>query len=136
MKVQVVFLSIIFVFMSINPAVAGRRHGHHNSHHYGGHGHHNSHYSYGHYDHHDSHGYNLAYGLGGLIVGGIIGATLTNAYNNQPRDYRPSNYVNPYPVNNAIKPSYMLQPNGACYLISHVSNGNMVLSPASSRNCQ
>ncbi len=144
MKFKVCALSSIFLFMSINSAIASGWHGHHyNSHH---HGHHDSHYyryESHHYDHYNDHDYghhndhNAAYAIGGLIVGGILGATLNNSYNNGPRnnDYRRSNYTAPYTVNNVIRPSYMLQPNGECYLISHVSNGNMVLSPASPRNC-
>ena len=147
MKLGAVVLIIVFAVMSINHAVADRRYNRHYNNHYRGHGHHyNKHrghgyYSYGprrYYGHYDSHGDYVAYALGGLIVGGILGATLTSSYNNETRysNYREPVYVNPNPASNAVQPSYVLQPNGICYVVSQVSNGNLVLSPVSPGNCQ
>ena len=105
MKLGAAALIIVFTVMNINYAIASGRHGHghHYNKHYGnhghqyknrGHGHHynkhrgHGHYSYAprrYYSHYDSHGDYVAYALGGLIVGGILGTTLTNSYNNETR---------------------------------------------------
>lgn len=148
MKLSAWAISLIFAMMSVNPALArsrhghgyGHGHGHHSYNHYRGHGHHYGHRSYGHrsYGHYGFHGNHVAYALGGLVVGGILGATLSNSHYNAPRDrgYRERTYSNPYAVTNNIQPSYIRQPNGGCYVVSHVNNGNIVLSPASPGNCQ
>ena len=76
-----------------------RGHGQHYKKHYRGRGHHynkhrgHGHYSYGprrYYGHYDNHGNYVAYALGGLVVGGILGATLSNSYHNgtQYSNYR------------------------------------------------
>ena len=149
MKFGTAALIIILSVTSINYAVADRRHGHnynrghgHYKNYYRGHGR----YSYGphryygprrYYGHYDRHGDYWAYALGGLVVGGVLGATLANSYN-EPRyyNYREPVYVNPNPASNAVQPSYVLQPNGICYVVNTVNNGNLVLSPVSPGNCQ
>lgn len=152
MKFGAIVLSVILTIMSITPALASGGHGrghHYNKHHHGdrhsysrhGHGYSN-HYSYRphrrHYSHYDSHGAYAAYALGGLVVGGILGATLNNSYNSGARysNYNEPVYANRQVVNQGVQPSYMMQPDGTCYLVSHVSNGNLVLSPAAQGNCR
>ena len=143
MKFGTAALIIVLSVTSINYAVADRRHGHkynrgqgHYKNHYRGHGH----YSYGprrYYGYYDRGGDYWAYALGGLVVGGVLGATIANSYN-EPRysTYSERVYVNPNPASNAVQPSYVLQPNGICYVVSQVNNGNLVLSPVSPGNCQ
>lgn len=145
MKFGAAALIIVFTLISINSAVADGRRGY--GHHYRGHGYYKNHYR-GHrrysngprryYRHYDKHGDYAAYALGGLVIGGILGATLTNSYNNGARytTYRETVYVNPYPVNNVVQPAYMMQPNGICYAVSQVNNGDLVLSPVAPGNCQ
>ena len=139
--------------MCRNYAFAGGRHGHHYNKPYRGHGHYKNnyrghgHYSYGprryygsrrHYGYYDRDGGYWAYALGGLVVGGVLGATLANSYNNESRysNYSVPVYVYPNPASNAVQPSYVLQPDGICYVVNSVSNGNLVLSPVSPGNCQ
>lgn len=123
MKIGTVLLGLIFALMSVNTASARGKHGHHydyghhNDHHYdSGHhyGHRERHYDTHHQVHHynsgqhttyrEVHHYNdrhqgdkAAYLIGGLIVGGIIGA-LNQA--NQSAIYNSNRrqpiYVNPY----------------------------------------
>ena len=138
MKLRAAVLIIVFAIMSINLAVADRRYNRHYNNHYRGHGHHynNYHRGHGYYSYgprrYDGHYYGdyAAYALGGLIIGGILGATLTNSYNRGPV------YVYPNSASSAVQPSYVLQPNGICYVVSYVNNGNLVLSPVSPGNCQ
>lgn len=147
MKLETMALIIILAVMNINYAVAGGRHGHHyGSHgyqyknHYRGHRHHynnhyrgRSYYSYGprrYYRYYDNHEYYAAYALGGLIVGGVLGSTLSNSYYNGTQTN-----VNPT-SSNVVQPSYVLQPNGICYAVSSIDNGNLVLSPVSPGYCQ
>ena len=120
MKIGTVLLGAFFTLMSVNPALARGRHGHHyeyghhNSHHYdSGHhnGHHDRHHNVHYYDngHHDTYrevhhsnnrhqGDNAAYLIGGLILGGIVGAAI-NQSNHNPSynaNYRQPAYTNPY----------------------------------------
>ena len=147
MKPGTIVLSVLIIIMSVSPSIAGRRHGHHHNSHYYGYRHHYNHRRYGHnyysrrghYNHYGyGHGHYANYALGGLIVGGILGATISHSINNEPRysDSREPVYVTQNPVNNANKPTYIIQPDGSCYVISHISNGSLVLAPASSGNCQ
>ena len=153
MKHGLVALVIIFTVMSINSAVAGGRHGNRYNSHSRGHGnyynYHRGHgrHSYGPrryygsrraYGYYDSHGDYWAYALGGLVVGGVLGAAVANSYNNQPQYYNYGGpvYVNPNPASNAVHPTYVLQPDGICYVVNAVNNGNLVLSPVSPGNCQ
>ena len=151
MKFGAVVLIIVLSITSINYAVADRRHGHnynrghgHYKNYYRGRGH--GHYSYGprrnygsrgYYGYYDRGGDYWAYALGGLVVGGVLGATLANSYN-EPRysTYSERVYVYPNPASNAVQPSYVLQPNGICYVVNAGNNGNLVLSPVSPGNCQ
>ncbi|MCK5122344.1 MAG: hypothetical protein KAQ91_10185 [Methylococcales bacterium] len=157
MKSGIIVLSIIFVAMNFNSALADskrgrsyktpyRGHGQSYNNPYRGHGQsYNKHNrGYGHYPYGPSKYYGDYYGdyalyaLGGLIIGGIIGSTLSNTYNDRSRysTYSEQVYVNPYPVNSATKPTYTMQPNGICYVVNYVNNGNLVLSPVPSGNCR
>jgi len=158
MKFGAAALIIVFTVMSINSAVAGDRHGrHYNSHsrgygqHYKSHSrrhgyyyknHHRGHrsYSYGprrYYGHYDRHGDYAAYALGGLVIGGILGSTLSNSYHSSRHSsYSAPVYINPYPVNKSVRPGYMLQANGVCYAVSYVNEGKQILSPVSPSNCE
>lgn len=148
MKFGTIILSFIFVVMSINSAVAGGNHRrHHNyKHHNHGHGHkhykyryprYNSYRSHGHHGHYSDHGDNFAYALGGLVLGGIIGATISNSNNSRSQysNYTEQVYTPSYPANRRRSSNYMAS-EGNCYAISHVNNGNLVLSPVSSGNCK
>ena len=121
MKIGTVVLGVIFAIMSVNTAFARGRHGHHDNGHHNGHhgyGHHNSHHNGHHYDrhnyghhngHHDTYrevhhynnghqGDNAAYLIGGLIMGGIVGAALNQSsqYPTYNANYRQPAYTNPY----------------------------------------
>ncbi|MCK5189508.1 MAG: hypothetical protein KAR12_05590 [Methylococcales bacterium] len=135
MRLWAIVLSIIFAVMIINPAVADRRLAHHHPYNY--------HQGYKHYygprrHFRYDHGHFAAYVLGGLIIGGILSAVINNSYNTDTwyPNYYGQGYISPYPINNAIQPSYIKQPNGVCYVINYVINGNLVLSPVSPENCQ
>ena len=110
MKIGTVLLGVVFALMSVNTAFARGRHGHHYEY-----GHHDAHhYDSGHHGrHHDTHrevhhygkrhqGDNAAYLIGGLILGGIVGAAINqnnqNANYRQPAytNYRQPAYTNPY----------------------------------------
>jgi len=141
MKLRTIVLGIIFTAMSINTTFADRRYNRHYSNHYPSHRYYSNshrrshfrHYNHGprrYYNHY--HGDYAAFALGGLIVGGILGTAINNSYN----ESRHPAYTNPVPTNSAIKQSFILQPDGSCYVISHVNNGRLVLSPVASANCQ
>ena len=152
MKHGLAALIIVFTVMSINSAIADGRRGNRYNKHSRGHGHykyrgHGGRYAYGPrryygsrrgYGYYDRNGDYWAYALGGLVVGGVLGATIANSYNNQPRYYNYGGpvYVTPNPASNAVHPTYVLQPDGICYVVSQVNNGNLVLSPVSPGNCQ
>ena len=146
MKAGTVILSIIFTIMNITPVLASGRHGNHynkhnhrNRHYYGDHGHRNyNRYSYGRHRYYDDHNDYAAYALGGLVVGGILGAAINNSYNAGAgnSNYNQPVYSHPRSVNNGVQPSYVIQPDGICYLVSHVNNGSLVLSPVASTNCR
>ena len=134
MKLWAIVLSIIFTVMIIDPAVAGGRQTHSP---------HNYHQEYKHYygprrHFRYDHGHFASYILGGLIIGGILSAVINSSYNSDAwySNYYGQGYTTSYPINNAIQPSYIKQPNGICYVISHVINGSLVLSPVPSENCQ
>ena len=150
MKIGTIALFFVFSIMSNNYAVADGRHGHHYNNHYRGHGYYKNNYRdhgyylYGprryyvprrYYDYYDRGG---DYWVGGLVVGRDLGAILANTYNNEPRysNYNERVYVYPNPANNVVQPSYVLQPNGICYVVNAANNGNLVLSPVSPGNCQ
>lgn len=167
MKFQLITVSMVLSIVGLSSAVeAGGRHRYYNNHyqkyerhnykydyghrhrykknHYRRHDSHYDHYSYGHRRKHynyNNHGHNVAYALGGLIVGGVIGATIANTFNSH--NYS-STYRQPVPVNSYLgnttaafsSSSYILQPDGSCYVIDHVSNGKLVLSPVLTNNCQ
>jgi hypothetical protein len=79
-----------------------------------------------------------AYAPGGLVVSRVLGATLANSFNNEPRysNYNERVYVSPKLANNVAQPSYVLQPNGICYVVNAANNGNLILTPVSPGNCQ
>lgn len=152
MKYGTTAVIIIFTIMNINYAIAGGRHSRHN-HGTGSNSHYNKHRNYNHndsynqhfsrkndyYDKHSRHRKNdVAYLIGGLIVGGIIGAVVSSQNNNRVShsSYNRPNYINPHQQNTSIKPSYLKQADGNCYVINNVVNGNMVLSAVSLNNCQ
>jgi hypothetical protein len=136
MKFSTFLLTIVFTMMSISPATAGHRH-HYDSHDYynHNHGYHNE-YNHGRRRNHNN---NAAYAIGGLIVGGIIATVLTNNLNsgNRRSSYNQPAYTNnARPANYSSSKNYMLQPDGSCYIVSHVVNGSLVLNPTAYRNCQ
>jgi len=148
MKLKTIVFTIIYLVISTNSAFAERRYNRHYNKYYRGHGHSYSGHRYNHVRHNyygPSRYYNLHYKhdnyagylLGGLIVGTVIGTTLSNTYNNESLHINRGN-VNSISnsINTDIKPSFILQPDGSCYVIDHVTNGRLVLAPVSSGNCQ
>jgi len=150
MKLGTSVLTIIFLVMNINSAFADRRHNHYQyNNHYRNHGHsynahrhnrfrHYNHWPRRHYSHYHTHGHYAAYALGGLVIGGILGTIINNNYSNESQhsNYNVKLHTTPSQVNIPIKSSFILQPDGSCYVIDHVSNGSLILSPVSSGNCQ
>lgn len=152
MKYGTIAVIIIFTIMNINYAIAGGRHGRHDqgishNNHYDKHGRYNHDDSYDphfsrqndHYDKYSRHKKNdVAYLIGGLIVGSIIGAVVSSQNNNRTShlSYNRPNYVTSHQQKTSIRPSYLKQADGNCYVINNVINGNMVLSAVSINNCQ
>lgn len=116
-KPVLIVMIVVFTLIISNIAMAGGRYYRgHGGPYYGGHGGHGSHYP--------------EVLLGGLIVGGIIGSQINNPYSRRPV------YVNAYPVPVATGTSFLLKPNGDCFLISNSSSGNQILSSVPASNCQ
>lgn len=119
-KPVLIIMIVVFTLIISTTAMAGGRYyrGHGGPYYGGGHGGHGNHYP--------------EVLLGGLIVGGIIGSQINNPYSRRPV------YVNAYPVPAPVASgtSFLLKPNGDCFLISNSSSGNQILSSVPASNCQ
>ncbi len=118
---KLLLISAICLAISPNLASAHRFHqGFHRPHmrvHHGGFHHHHHHYPRHHFHHHH-HRYGYGWAVpAALLVGGIVGATITaNAYPSYPQNYRyvtppptiyPNPYVTAYPPPPPANPSYV-----------------------------
>ncbi len=138
MKLTTLALSGAIALMVANPALAGHRH--HSRHHYG----HQSHNNHGRL-------------VGGLIVGGLLGAAIANSnrhyYSDYSPRYRKSVYVNRYPSrrmvystpsrqvaystpSSTVRRTYWQESNGDCFLVNYNSEGDRVLVPVERYECE
>lgn len=128
MKFVFIISLIAMLMATADPLLARGRH--HGGLHFGKH-HHDKHYGsgYRHYGRRHRYGNFAGYALGSMILGGIIGSSLSHARHNS------ANYAERYPVDYNNRTTFLRAADGNCYLISFNYQGKRVLTQVPETNC-